>query len=130
MAEKLTFPAFTTPDYATVLADLNRLPEKASRNLKNAFGIITERAANTIGVSRANIWLFTDANRTTLRCIDLYDYATRTHSDNGTLLGEQFPNYIQALKSERVIIADDAAHDPRTQEFAAQYLPAHNTTRR
>jgi signal transduction histidine kinase/ActR/RegA family two-component response regulator len=113
-------------DYLTVLAGLNRMPDKAAKHLKSAFAALTERAAHTLQVSRANIWLFTDSNRTTLRCIDSFDLHSGSHDAEGELAIDKFPNYIAALKQERVIQADDATTDPRTVEFLESYLPTHN----
>lgn len=116
----------SNPDYLAVLAALNKMPDKAAKHLKSAFALLTERTATTLEVSRANIWLFTDSSRTTLRCIDSYSFLTKLHSADGELNIEQAPNYINALKQERVIRADDAATDVRTAEFREAYLPKHN----
>ncbi len=102
------------------------MPDKAAKHLKSAFASLTERAAHTLQVSRANIWLFTDNNRTTLRCIDSFDLHSGLHDAEGELAIDKFPNYITALKQERVIQADDATTDPRTVEFLESYLPTHN----
>jgi|GEM_PF-3100966 len=114
------------PDYLSVLAALNRMPDKAAKHLKSAFALLTERTATTLQASRANVWLFTDSSRTTLRCIDTYSTATHLHSSEGELHIEQVPDYINALKQERAIRADDAATDPRTAEFHDKYLSMHN----
>lgn len=114
------------PDYLSVLAALNKMPDKAAKHLKSAFALLTERTATTLEASRANVWLFTDSSRTTLRCIDMYNFATNLHSSEGELHIDQAPNYINALKHERVIRADDAATDPRTAEFHEKYLSTHN----
>ena len=116
----------SNPDYLSVLTALNRMPDKAAKHLKSAFALLTERTATTLEVSRANVWLFTDNDRTTLRCIDIYDFATQLHSAEGELDIAHVPNYINALKQERVIRADDALTDPRTAEFRDEYLPRHN----
>lgn len=116
----------SNPDYLSVLTALNRMPDKAAKHLKSAFALLTERTATTLEVSRANVWLFTDNDRTTLRCIDIYDFATQLHSAEGELDIDHVPNYINALKQERVIRADDALTDPRTAEFRDEYLPRHN----
>ncbi|MEE4281114.1 MAG: GAF domain-containing protein, partial [Pseudomonadales bacterium] len=116
----------SNPDYLAVLAALNKMPDKAAKHLKSAFALLTERTATTLEVSRANVWLFTDSSRTTLRCIDSYSFLTKLHSAERELNIEQAPNYIKALKQERVIRADDAATDLRTAEFREVYLPKHN----
>ena len=116
----------SNPDYLSVLAALNKMPDKAAKHLKSAFALLTERTATTLEASRANVWLFTDSSRTTLRCIDTYSFVTHLHSSEDDLHVDQVPNYINALQQERVIRADDAATDPRTAEFSDKYLPANN----
>ncbi len=113
-------------DFTSVLADLNRLTDLRAGDLHATYSLIAERAARTLNASRANVWLFTDSSRTTLRCIDHYDLASDSHSVAGNLEAVSFPTYVEALNMERVIRANDAATDPRTAEFGAEYLPAHD----
>ncbi len=113
-------------DFTSVLADLNRLTDQRAGNLHATYSLIAERAARMLNASRANVWLFTDSERKTLKCVDHYDLATDSHSSEGELPAETFPTYVQALNEERVIRADDAATNPHTSEFAAEYLPANN----
>jgi nitrogen-specific signal transduction histidine kinase len=115
----------TVPDYADVIADLTRLPAIAKGNLQGACATMTERAARTLRVTRANIWLFRDDDEDTLECIDNYELATNEHSHGETLAREALPNYFAALESERVIIASDAINDARTVELAEDYLQPH-----
>lgn len=112
-------------DFTSVLADLNRLTDLRAGNLHATYSLIAERAARTLNASRANVWLFTDSNRSTLHCVDHYDLESDTHSVAADLEAASFPIYIEALNMERVIRANDAATDPRTAEFGAEYLPAH-----
>ena len=113
-------------DFTSVLADLNRLTDQRAGNLHATYALIAERAARTLNASRANVWLFTDSERKMLKCIDHYDLTTDSHSADGELPAETFPTYVRALNEERVIRADDAATNPHTAEFAAEYLPANN----
>jgi len=123
MTESISLDAKKSPDYAAVLAELNRNHEKTSSSLDHVFALLTERGATTLGVSRATIWLFTSAERVALRCIDCMDTNLNEHTSTNELLEiEVFPEYIAALKHERVIRADRAESDPRTAEFSTQYL--------
>lgn len=106
------------PDLSEVIADLAQLP--ASGSLRSRFANITERASRTLHVSRANVWLVTDENSMT--CMDMFELASEQHTCGATLDRAAFPAYFSALQDERVIIAHDAATDPRTAEFYAEYL--------
>jgi PAS domain S-box-containing protein len=82
---------------------------------------ITQIAGEALGVARASIWQF-DASTWEIRCLDLFEAATRVHSGGLALSVRQYPNYFAALVSGRAIDAHDARLDPRTSEFAAGYL--------
>ncbi len=82
---------------------------------------ITEAATRTLGVERANIWLYDEA-RTRIHCIEQYEAGTGKHSDGAELSASDYPTYFKALENERIIAAHDAATDPRTSEFDETYL--------
>ncbi|MGE3376586.1 MAG: HD domain-containing phosphohydrolase [Vicinamibacteria bacterium] len=82
---------------------------------------ITETAAATVGVERANVWLF-NADETELRCIDDYRASTGEHGAGAVLREAQYANEFQALKSSRYVAANDPHSDPRTAGYAESYL--------
>ena len=110
------------PEFGQVIADLAHLQPQHSGNLRSVFANFTERAARTLHASRVNIWLFNTA-LTELRCVDHYDLRQRRHSEGAVLARKDFPAYFEALEQERVIMANDALKDARTQEFSTDYLP-------
>ena len=90
-------------------------------DLAQAFRVITEVAANTLRVARASIWFFTEA-RTAIRCADLFEQSADTHSSGIELPATDYPRYFAELATEDVIVANRAQTDPKTAEFAVNYL--------
>ena len=81
----------------------------------------TEAAARALKCERVGVWLF-DADRTALRCVDLYERGPDRHSEGLRLPVAAYPAYFDALRTSRDIVAHDACADLRTSEFADAYL--------
>jgi diguanylate cyclase (GGDEF)-like protein/PAS domain S-box-containing protein len=92
-----------------------------SGNSSEAFSEITEAASNTLNVERAGIWMYSE-NRTSIKCMDLYEQLADSHSAGAFLSKIDFPAYFAAMAEERFIDADDAHQDLRTREFSGTYL--------
>ncbi|MBO0350192.1 PAS domain S-box protein, partial [Phormidium pseudopriestleyi FRX01] len=82
---------------------------------------ITEVAAQTLEVERVSIWWY-NSDRSAMRCVDLFESPEQRHSQGLELFAHEYPNYFQALASNRAIAADDAHTHPATREFSASYL--------
>jgi PAS domain S-box-containing protein len=87
----------------------------------DAFGTITEASAEALDVDRVGVWMLSD-DRGELQCVDLYERARGAHSNGALLDADRYPRYFQALDAGRVVDADDARSDPRTNEFTVDYL--------
>jgi PAS domain S-box-containing protein len=90
-------------------------------DIHKGYQLITENAANVMGVERASIWLLQN-DQQELYCADIYSVVDSTHNSGTVLRSEDFPTYFKSLKEGRAIAADDAVTDPRTYEFAGSYL--------
>ena len=88
---------------------------------------INETAARTLSVARVSIWLFTK-DRSAIHCRDLFVLNENQHKDCGELTASTHPAYFQALTSTEIIAANNALEDPRTREFASDYLVPHGIT--
>lgn len=77
--------------------------------------------AEALDVSRVGIWRF-DHTGHKLENELTYLLNDRRFFQPGTLYEQDFPQYFQSLKAERVINADQARTDKRTQEFSSIYL--------
>jgi two-component system cell cycle sensor histidine kinase/response regulator CckA len=104
-----------------VRLELARLEPGNGRTLDDVLRVICERAADTLEVFRVGIWFFT-ANKTSLRCVNLFERNTREHSSGVTLQISDFPSYFAALEQRRSIPAEVATDDPRTRQLADRYL--------
>jgi diguanylate cyclase (GGDEF)-like protein len=107
-----------TPD---ALSELARLWRQHEGDPEGAIRAITETGVEALGVARCSVWLLDD-ERTTLRCLDLYERDGDKHSSGVALEASAFPGYFAALEEEEPIAADDAHTDPRTCEFSQVYL--------
>jgi PAS domain S-box-containing protein len=105
----------------TGLSELAKNAQVYGGNLQEAFQTVTRVAAECLRTERVSIWFFTQ-DRSAIQCADLYQLATREHSQGIVLMASDYPKYFQELDSERIVAADDAQADPRTDEFTAKYL--------
>ncbi|HEY9810953.1 MAG TPA: adenylate/guanylate cyclase domain-containing protein [Halomicronema sp.] len=86
-----------------------------------AYREITQNASHTLSVERASIWHY-NADKTCLKCINLYQQSLKKHSSGTEILAADFPAYFKAMESDRAIAANYARTDPRTKEFCESYL--------
>jgi PAS domain S-box-containing protein len=88
---------------------------------------ITEQAAQALNVARVGVWLFS-SNGAVLRCLNLHSSKDGSRADGMTLTMSEYPGYLNALATGRVIDAHDAQNDPRTNMFRDSYLAPLNIT--
>lgn len=105
----------------TGLSELAKNAQVYGGNLQEAFRTITQVAAECLRTERVSIWFFTQ-DRSAIQCAALYQSATREHSQGSVLMATDYPKYFKELNSERIIPADNAQADSRTNEFTATYL--------
>lgn len=111
-------------DQMAVLMRLNSGQTFGRGELSAALAEITEAAAETLGCRRVNVWLF-DESANVLECIEHFDRGSNEHEMGFQLTADECPNYFAAVAQERTIAADNASEDPRTCEFAKEYIPKH-----
>jgi GAF domain-containing protein len=103
------------------LMRLARSEHLSRGNQAEALREITEAAAETLNCERASIWLL-KPDYSSIYCIELFVRAQQSHESGLELKAEQFPEYFDAIKTERNIDAHDAQTDPRTSCFTESYL--------
>ncbi|WP_242493441.1 GAF domain-containing protein [Haloarcula hispanica] len=106
-------PLELTTDKTTIAGDFETALER-----------ITETAADVLDVPRINVWLFDD-DHDTLQCVDHFDKPSGIHESTMELDVENYPAYVEALESNRSIVAHNAIEDPRTAELR-DYLEKHD----
>ncbi len=82
---------------------------------------VAEIVSTTLDVNRVSIWLF-DSAHSEIRCHELYERGEDRHDHGMVLKAKDYPRYFKALEESRVIAAEDARDDPRTNEFGDTYL--------
>ncbi|MEA1895136.1 MAG: GAF domain-containing protein [Euryarchaeota archaeon] len=104
-----------------ILMELAKCKELYSGDLADSLRVITEATARAVEVDRVGVWLYAD-DRSMIRCIDLYNMSTDSHSEGMVLAAEDYPSYFEALEEDTFIAVHDAHKDPRTNEFSDSYL--------
>jgi tRNA A-37 threonylcarbamoyl transferase component Bud32 len=103
------------------LVALTRSDVFAAPKLTDTFHRMVEVSARTLGIERVSVWRYT-ADRRAIYCHMLYELGTGKFSSGLELRADSYPNYFRALDTSEVIAAHDACEDPRTREFAPNYL--------
>lgn len=107
--------------YQQTVVDLAKNPEVNGADQQRAFQIITETLSATMPVQRASIWLYNNV-RNAIECVNLYDAGEQNHSAGIVLAQRDYPNYFEAIKDGRLVIANNAHTHPATAEFSEGYL--------
>ena len=123
----ISFSLMSPTDLQEGVARLSRGAYFKEASLDVTLGVLTESAAQMSGIARVSIWALCNS-QTELRCLDLYDLAAAGHRRGMSLLATDYPVYFRALRSEECIVADDAALNPATREFAGNYFAEHGIT--
>lgn len=103
------------------LLRLAKDPAVAAGDLQAAVLAATRIAGQTLKVGRASVWFYTP-DRKAIECRALYEPASDSFGEAPPLSAERYPAYFGALADGRVVDAADARVDPRTREFAEDYL--------
>ncbi len=103
------------------LVELARHKAFTTGDVNAAWQELTVAAARTLDVERVGMWRL-DAERTALRCDDLYHLSRDRHSEGVALALDRIPTYVRALDNNRVIAAPDARTEPSVGELNAVYL--------
>ncbi len=101
--------------------DLGLTTYESYKNTKAIFKIFTEIAASTIDVERCGIWLLED-NGEKLHCTDLFLISKSHHIADIKFSSKSNPEIFKAIKSSRILKADDALNHPASKELAESYL--------
>ena len=106
-----------------LLLALEQSPVIDAGDADAAARLICETGSLGLEVDRCTIWRLSDDGES-MRCIHLFDAADGGHHDEPgvTIDRADYPRYFAALRSERSIVAGNAANHPFTGEFAVGYL--------
>ncbi len=90
-------------------------------NLASALQTLTTVASHTMDVERVSIWLF-NTDRQSIQCACLYLRSSNRFEQGIVLTAQNYPRYFAALEESRSIAVAAATLDPRTNEYAENYL--------
>ena len=96
-----------------------RLARRDFWDFDEAIRDITRTAADVLDVRRVSLWEV-DPKTRMLGCALVFDRERGVHAVEREL--ELGPDYLEALDSAMFLACEDAQHDPRTAEFASEYL--------
>jgi len=77
--------------------------------------------AAELGSERVSLWSL-NQERSAIACQCLYILSDERYESGVVLQKAQYPDYFEALLSNRLIIANEAQTDPRTRAFTEDYL--------
>ncbi|MGC1509385.1 GAF domain-containing protein, partial [Ketobacter sp.] len=90
-------------------------------NLNSALSHIARTCAGVMDVERVSVWQL-NSSQTELVCLCLFQGDGNAIEQGVVLASSEYPRYFSALAAERVIDANQAQTDPRTNEFSDAYL--------
>jgi signal transduction histidine kinase len=85
--------------------------------VQSALREICEQSCGVIRADRASVWML--VNEEVLRCVEQFDCSNHRHESGMQVHAASVPEYLAALRDERVIDAEDARTDPRTRELVS-----------
>ncbi len=94
-------------------------------NLEHAARDIVSITAKNLKVNQVSIWVYDDEHKF-IESIACYNREKDRYVDTMKLRFEEAPHYFDALKKERIIVADDARTHHYTKEFATSYFTEQN----
>jgi len=101
-----------------VIAEISTHPSVFHGRLQAAAPMITTRMAHAMDVTRASLWIMRAGS---LCCMDKFDAQGAVHTSGACLEYARFGAYFKAISTGPVIVTD-ARQDPRTRDFAPDYL--------
>jgi len=115
----------TLENHMTTLVNFSKNRSIAVGNLTQAMRDIVSITAKNLQVSQVSIWVY-DAEKKCIESIAGYNLKQDNYVKTMTLRFESAPQYFDALKKERMIIAEDARTHEYTKEFADSYFTNQN----
>lgn len=109
----------------SILVDLARSKDVMNGDLNNAMKKIAKVAAETLNVSRVNIWQLKPEANGFINLVN-YDNVQHQFEDVEGVTLENCPLYLKALIEEKFIVGDDCRNDERYKEFLENYILPNN----
>lgn len=98
-----------------------------SGEIDDIFEAIGHRLTACLSVDRVNIWMFNETDNR-IECIANFSASTRQFSKGEQLRMKDMPEYYTHLKSNKILVINDARESPVTSEIADTYCRKHDIT--
>lgn len=115
----------TLENHMTTLVEFSKNRSISVGNLAHAAKDIVSITAKKLNASQVSIWIY-DEHESCIKALACYNLESDQYSANATLSFSDAPLYFEAIKNERIIVADDARSYRSTREFADSYLIPNN----
>jgi len=89
------------------LARITQSPTISDGDLKNAANVITKEGCRALNADNIGVWLMSD-NQTELENLSYYNHTNKEHTVLGNFDLECRPEYVELLKTERLIIMNNS----------------------
>ncbi len=107
---------------SNALASITKMPVLASGILEDAAKVITETGCHALGTHRAGVWLVSK-NAGFLKSLDQYKITTGEHAIQENFDLSARTEYVDHLRSERVLVIHDADQPNPLGKLSEQYGP-------
>ncbi|TGL93491.1 PAS domain S-box protein [Leptospira barantonii] len=107
--------------HAQALMEMATDSEFVTGDLEAGSRKIAIMASEVADCDRASIWISNKENPNVWTMISGWDRKTQSHPEKMELDLAHFPNYFEAIQSDRFIDATDVINDPRTSELSETY---------
>lgn len=107
------------------LMNLCEGPIFISGSLLSKLELLTHFMSTLLNVTRVSVWKY-NRDRREIKCRLLYDNDKESFNSGMVLSVEDYPSYFEALKQEKIIVADQARTHQATSEFTKTYLTSYN----
>jgi len=108
-------------EHNRLILGMSQGKQQSAGDIDVSFAEITATAALGLNVQRASVWLY-HHDKSQLVCVKLYEQNIDQHSSGIIFDVSNYPRYFDAVRTERVIVADDASTYSATSELFEAYL--------
>jgi PAS domain S-box-containing protein len=106
-----------------VMMDLAQRQDLYHEDIPTALRTITETAAQTLQLDQVSIWWCQPGGPDwAMVCQDEFNISQNRHSSGMTFIAANYPTYLESIAHSRILVVDDASHDPRVQDCLETYI--------
>lgn len=104
-----------------ILHQVSQSPLIDNGELQKAYRLVINSLHKGLNIQRAGVW-FVESDYSEINCQLLIDTYHDTEIESLAISSADYPQYFDALRGERAILAHDAHTDSSTSEFSEGYL--------